>query len=108
MMGSTLLHGWGKVSDSILSGVWHMRPPATLLLVDDETETCRQLAELLNAELGVQVELAASIAEAKEKLESKPALLISDLSLPDGDGMALLSAIQESHLPTRVIVMTGV
>jgi DNA-binding NtrC family response regulator len=85
-----------------------MRPPATLLLVDDETETCRQLAELLNAELGVQVDLAASVAEAKEKLESKPALLISDLSLPDGDGMALLSAIQELHLPTRVIVMTGV
>jgi len=85
-----------------------MRAPANLLLVDDETETCRQLAGLLQAELGVQVDIAGSLAEAKQRLECKPALLISDLFLPDGDGMALLSAVQESHSPTRVIVMTGV
>jgi DNA-binding NtrC family response regulator len=85
-----------------------MRTEAKLLLVDDEIDTCRQLAALLNAELGIAVEVAGSMAEAKKHLDSKPALLISDLRLPDGDGMQLLNAIQENHLATRVIVMTGV
>ena len=85
-----------------------MRTEAKLLLVDDEVATCRQLASLLNAELGVEVDVAGSLAEAKRKLDSRPALLICDLRLPDGDGMSLVNDIQASHLPTRVIVMTGV
>jgi DNA-binding NtrC family response regulator len=78
-----------------------------LLLVDDETETCKQLASFLNQELDAEVQLAGSLEEARPKLNANPALLISDLSLPDGDGMDLLNAVRDANLTTRVIVMTG-
>jgi two-component system response regulator AtoC len=83
------------------------KPKARLLLVDDEADTCKQLAKLLKDELELDVVVAESLAEAKRKLDSRPHLLVSDLSLPDGDGMDLLDSVREAGLTTRVIVMTG-
>jgi len=84
-----------------------MSSKSKLLLVDDEKDTCKHIADFLNDELDAEVQTAASLAEARPKLNANPALLISDLSLPDGDGMDLLNAVREANLSTRVIVMTG-
>jgi formate hydrogenlyase transcriptional activator len=58
-----------------------------------------------------QLETAPTLANAfarLEHLESAPLdLVMVDVRLPDGDGLALLRHIREANLPTAVVVVTG-
>ncbi|HKA19022.1 MAG TPA: PAS domain S-box protein [Blastocatellia bacterium] len=58
-----------------------------------------------------QLETAPTLANAYarlEHLESEPLdLVMVDVRLPDGDGLALLRHIRETNLPTAVVVVTG-
>lgn len=62
-----------------------------LLLVDDEPELRRMVNEILQKEGFTKVVLAADCQQARERLASeKPDGVILDVSLPDGDGFALM------------------
>jgi len=76
------------------------------LIVDDDRDFILSFSELVRRE-GFEVVTAGSIAEAREKLASNTfRLVITDLSLPDGSGIALLQELSDQP-QTDVIMVTG-
>jgi signal transduction histidine kinase len=84
-------------------------PPADLriLLVDDHPDTCAALERLLKLR-GHNVAAAHSMRSALEKAGAGDSfdLLISDVGLPDGNGMDLLRVLRTRH-PIRGIAISG-
>ena len=80
----------------------------SILLVDDEADSAKRLGELIGSQLDVNVEVAENLAAARKGIARAPQLVIADLQLPDGDGLALLDDEEESKKRVPVIVMTGV
>lgn len=80
---------------------------ARVLVVDDDTAIRTVLTEALRGE-GYEVALAASIAEMDEKLGSfDPELLITDVILPDGNGLDRIASILQRHPDLPVIVLSA-
>jgi CheY-like chemotaxis protein/anti-sigma regulatory factor (Ser/Thr protein kinase) len=77
-----------------------------VLLVEDHEATLRILARLLG-QLGHKVTEAATVAQAMAAAErSRFDLLLSDIGLPDGNGLDLLRRVK-AHQPIRGIALTG-
>ncbi len=78
---------------------------AYVLVVEDEPV----LAEVVGRALeraGMAVTLARSCSEARAALAQRtPDLVILDLKLPDGDGLALLRELRRATLPPTVPVI---
>lgn len=88
-----------------------MQPPSTLrtrlLLVDDE-EGIRTVLGLLLQDMGYNVTLAASGAQALDALaQNAMPLVLSDIKMPGMDGLQLLAAIRTAHPFTETIMLTG-
>jgi DNA-binding NtrC family response regulator len=86
-----------------------LTPPAVrkILVVDDEEAERNALARLVG-QWGYQVETAASAEEALEMVEAwHPAVVITDLVLPEMDGVALLGQLKEAGRPPIVLLLTG-
>jgi two-component system, NtrC family, response regulator PilR len=82
---------------------------ATVLVVDDEADI-RELLELTLLRMGLKVESAASVAEANALLKAKHFdLCLTDMRLPDGEGLDLVRHIGEHchDLPVAVITAYG-
>jgi CheY-like chemotaxis protein len=78
-----------------------------VLVVDDEVEICMLVTQYLK-KLGYEVAFSLSIAEALKKLLSVPYdLMFVDLNLSDGSGYDLIKVMQDSHIPTKVIVISA-
>lgn len=78
----------------------------SILVVDDHMDTASAIEAALK-EAGKDVRVAGDIASAIALHRERPAdLLITDVGLPDGDGVGLLSALGEIH-PLRGIVVSG-
>ncbi len=70
-----------------------------VLLVDDEADS-RELLNLVLASHGANITVAASAAEAFEKIKSAPFdIIISDIGMPEEDGFSLIGKIR--MLPTE-------
>ena len=83
---------------------------ANILIVDDEADNRRVYGELLQAE-GYTVKVASSGDEGFAKaMESLPDLVLSDVSMADGDGLNLLARLRAEKKTARVpmILMSGV
>lgn len=81
--------------------------PKTILLVEDEEAIQRLCARLLG-DLGHRLFMAGSVRDATERLKhSLPDLLITDLKLPDGNGMQVVREFRRRCPEGRVIVVTG-
>ena len=81
----------------------------SLLIVDDE-EDILELLELTLLKMGLDVERASSVKEAIKKVKDGPFdLCLTDMRLPDGDGLELLKfvAASEQDLPVAVITAHG-
>ena len=80
---------------------------AKILLVDDDTTFCLMLKTWLTKR-GFEVENAFSCREALAKLKgTKYDVVLTDLRLPDEDGIYLLKNIKASTPEVQVILMTG-
>ena len=80
---------------------------AKILVVDDEATARSGLSKLLGQE-GYTVETAADGLLALEAIaESAPALIITDLKMPNLDGMGLLAKLREQNLDIPAIVTTA-
>ncbi|MBI5908661.1 MAG: sigma-54-dependent Fis family transcriptional regulator [Betaproteobacteria bacterium] len=82
---------------------------ATILVVDDEADI-RELLELTLVRMGLAVESAAGVAEAHALLSAKQFdLCLTDMRLPDGEGLDLVRYIGEhcGDLPVAVITAYG-
>ena len=79
----------------------------TVLLVEDHETTRITLAGVIERE-GAKVTSVASAGAAREKLrEEEFDLVITDLRLPDGDGMELLDETKRLSGGSPVILITG-
>ncbi|MCU0494177.1 MAG: response regulator [Chloroflexaceae bacterium] len=87
-----------------------MSSPSTclrILIVDDDVAICRNLHMVLEME-GYAVEQAHSGTAALAHLSLQSFdLLITDLAMPDINGMALIRHCKERNLDLTVIIMTG-
>ena len=80
-----------------------------VLIVDDEDDI-RELIELSLIRLGLACDAAGTVGDAKALLSEKPyRLCLTDMRLPDGDGLDLVEHIQAEHpgLPVAVITAYG-
>jgi DNA-binding NtrC family response regulator len=78
-----------------------------ILLVDDEPLVRRSLSELLTLE-GYSVNTAGNGREALEALKNHSAdIVISDIKMPEMDGVALLRNLKKEQVETPVIFITG-
>ncbi|MCG3173397.1 MAG: Chemotaxis response regulator protein-glutamate methylesterase [Myxococcota bacterium] len=78
-----------------------------VLVVDDEAMIREILTDFLEVE-GYVVHAAGNGREAIEALDREPYdLVLSDLKMPELDGLALLSHIHERELDPVVVMMTG-
>ncbi|MFV8377357.1 sigma-54-dependent transcriptional regulator [Flavobacterium sp. LB3R33] len=80
---------------------------AKILLIEDDVAFCKLLEKFLIKKLYV-VTAVFSAEEAKSKIKSdKFDLIITDLRLPDSDGIVLMSEIKLTHPNIPIILMTG-
>ena len=78
-----------------------------VLLVEDKDALRTMLRHALEAQ-GHEVTEARDQAEAIQQLrQSRPAVVLTDLKLPDGDGLGVLRAAKELDPELQVIVMTA-
>lgn len=78
-----------------------------VLIVDDEADI-RELLVLTLSRMGVDADTASSFKEAEEALKTRPYdLCLTDMRLPDGDGLMVLRHIAENHGNTPVAVITA-
>jgi two-component system response regulator PilR (NtrC family) len=81
----------------------------TVLVVDDEADI-RELLELTLLRMGLGVECASSVAQATDLLKARAFdLCLTDMRLPDGDGLDLVRYIGANctDLPVAVITAHG-
>jgi len=84
-----------------------MPAAANILVVDDDEKMRAAIAKVLGAE-GYGTRCARSGREALDFLKGQNTLLvITDLRLPDFDGIALLRASRELHPEIEMVLMTG-
>ena len=86
-----------------------MTQKLTCLVVDDETDI-RELLVLTLERMDIATDSAASVEDAKHMLSQRDyALCLTDMRLPDGNGLDLVRHIGEHHsgLPVAVITAYG-
>lgn len=80
--------------------------PAILIIEDDLTFSLMLTTWL--GKKGFEVTTAASVADARRRIAAGPFdLVISDLRLPDGDGIDLLKWLKEEYPALPLIMMTS-
>ncbi len=78
-----------------------------LLLVEDDDDT-RQVVRALLEGVGATVTTARSAAEARQTLAgAHPAVILSDIAMPDEDGYSFLRAVRESGVRVPAIALTA-
>jgi DNA-binding NtrC family response regulator len=78
-----------------------------ILVVDDEPAERDGLARLVG-QWGYEVETASSGEEALDLVETQhPAVVVTDLVLPEMDGLTLLQKLKETGRPPIVLLVTG-
>jgi two-component system response regulator PilR (NtrC family) len=78
-----------------------------VLVVDDEADL-RELLELTLVGMGFDVDCAPDLASALKHLETRAyALCLTDMRLPDGNGLQLVAAISRLDAQTPVAVITA-
>ncbi|MDR2364379.1 MAG: sigma-54 dependent transcriptional regulator [Zoogloeaceae bacterium] len=78
-----------------------------ILVIDDESDI-RELIELTLARMGLDADCVGSVGEALAMLrERRYQLCLTDMRLPDGDGLDIVRHISEFALDTPVAVITA-
>ena len=78
-----------------------------VLVVDDEADI-RELLDLTLSRMGLAADCAGSVAEARSLIESgRYQLCLTDMRLPDGEGLEVVRAIGERSPQTPVAVITA-
>ena len=78
-----------------------------VLVVDDEADI-RDLMEMTLMKMGLSVETAVGVTDAKAKLDDNDySLVLTDMRMPDGSGLEVVQYIDELMLDTPVAVITA-
>jgi DNA-binding NarL/FixJ family response regulator len=83
-------------------------PPYRILLVEDDANTRERLAKAVTDHPKLVLMAAVgSCADARAVLDADtPDVLLTDLGLPDGDGVDLIREVRRRRLPTEAMVVT--
>jgi len=81
--------------------------PAQILIVEDKDSLRTMLRHALERQGHAVIEARDQPEAVKTLQQSQPALVLSDLRLPDGDGFGVLRASKEIDADVPVIVMTA-
>jgi len=82
-------------------------PRPRALVVDDEPDICELLAITLER-MEINAETCSDVMSAKDRLASRGyQLCLTDMRLPDGDGLELVEWMQDQGVPTPVAVITA-
>lgn len=78
-----------------------------VLLVDDDTEVCEKLWEMLRTQ-GYRVHFAHYAEDAKKALRKfEFQVLVLDMKLPDPNGDAIVELVRQANQKTRIVIVTG-
>jgi len=78
-----------------------------VLIVDDEADI-RELLSLTLQRMGLDTDCAANEFEATQLMQKRSYdLCLTDMRLPDGDGLKLLEHVSKNHAATPVAVITA-
>lgn len=78
-----------------------------ILVVDDDTAFCMMLKTFLQRK-GFEVVNAFNAEEAQNEIRNQSFdVVLTDIRLPDSDGLKILKSVKELSLSTQVILMTG-
>lgn len=81
--------------------------PISILLLEDDAPTRERLHAALAAEPDFQVVAVGTVAAAREELARQPPrVLVTDLELPDGHGVALTAEVRAAHPSIEVLVIS--
>lgn len=85
-----------------------VRSPQLKVLVVDDEEDIRELLDLTLARMGLSADCAGTVAEAKGFLaRERYSLCLTDMRLPDGEGLDIVRFIGSSYGETPVAVITA-
>jgi two-component system cell cycle sensor histidine kinase/response regulator CckA len=81
---------------------------ATVLVIDDEA-SLRETVQLILQDAGHQVATAASLAEARPAFgaSNAPDVVLTDLVMPDGDGLDVIDELRLLGADVKVVLLTG-
>jgi DNA-binding response OmpR family regulator len=97
------MSGLAHASQDELEGRPVENPLPSVLIVDDDPDFQAAMAELVRGE-GFTVETAGSLADAHAIFKVRiPDVVFVDLTLPDGNGLELLSAVEGPGAPVILI-----
>lgn len=78
-----------------------------VLVVDDEPDI-RELIDLTLCRMGLHAVCVGAVSEARAMLDAEPfALCLTDMRLPDGEGLEIVEHIAAHHARTPVAVITA-
>jgi len=77
-----------------------------ILVVEDDADSAMMLSMLLTLH-GYRVTVASSVADAFRQASPPPDMLVSDLKLPDGTGLDLITALRRAGVNVPAIVLSG-
>jgi len=78
-----------------------------VLVVDDEADL-RELLEITLLKMGLDVDSTETLQHARQKLRAQHFdVVLTDMRLPDGDGLDIVRHISEQHGQTPVAVITA-
>jgi CheY-like chemotaxis protein len=81
--------------------------PLRLLIVDDEQEICQMLSRHFRL-LGMNISTAANGKDALQHLASNSVdIVLSDIRMPEMDGVELCRQLRKDYPLVRIILMTG-
>ena len=79
----------------------------TVLVIDDERDI-RELLTITLGRMGLIVETASNVTEAKQRLaDTRYALCFTDMRLPDGSGQEIIELIASKYAETPVAMITA-
>ena len=96
------------ITDPSCASRMHPLAGVTILVVDDDASVLRVLTEVL-ALSGATVRSACSGAEAQRMAVALKTcdVILTDIVLPDVDGLELVGVLRRWHPTARVILMSG-
>src|SRR6476660_3198641 len=84
------------------------KEPPRVFLVEDDAVLGELVNDVLGRDMGFRVTTVENIAGARKVLAKESVeLVITDINLPDGDGLGLLPSVRKHHPAATTIVMTG-
>lgn len=84
-----------------------MKMNKSILIIDDNLTVCLMLKSWL-VKKGFQVETASGANEARQRVKEQPFdLILTDIRMPEADGLSFLSWVRKYDSDIIVIMITG-